>query len=456
MLSELEGSNANSAKRVLIIAPTAYPLGGVAVWLDYLLSGLTDLGSDVWLGAVHGEHHNSQDYLAHYPCKNNVTIMNDTGTAYGRVLSLITAIESVRPDLVLCVNIPDVYRAAREMRKAGKFRFQVASTIHGLVPSLFQDITSYADVIDHVIVTNQLTRLMVLETTPVSEAQLHYAPYGVSMPKNLRAIDTTQKTREPLRILYCGRVENQQKRCADIVAVLFELARLSVNFEFRIAGDGPWKTEMLRQLEPIESQVDVIDFGVVPASELDARVYSNSDVLLLTSEWETGPIVVWEAMAAGVAVVSSRYHGSGSEAALSDEHNCLMFDVGDVKTVAAQLARLCDASLRKKLVEQGFSLVSSRYTKDISVATWQTVLNHILSSAPSNRALNPQELRYPNQGRLDRFLGYKYATLLRSILKIPIKYSDAGGEWPHTHSQADNRFNAEFFDTINRVERKGS
>ena len=40
-----------------------------------------------------------------------------------------------------------------------------------------------------------------------------------------------------------------------------------------------------------------------------AQTYPLHHVLLITSSWETGPIVAWEAMAAGMAVVVAAMWG---------------------------------------------------------------------------------------------------------------------------------------------------
>ena len=42
-------------------------------------------------------------------------------------------------------------------------------------------------------------------------------------------------------------------------------------------------------------------------------------------------MVVWEALAHGTVVVSTRYIGSGQERALRHRENCLLFDIGEVK-----------------------------------------------------------------------------------------------------------------------------
>src|SRR4051812_47507009 len=52
---------------ILFLAPSAYPLGGVADWLDYLLPGLERNGWRCTLGLTTGRYHDADAYLAVHP-----------------------------------------------------------------------------------------------------------------------------------------------------------------------------------------------------------------------------------------------------------------------------------------------------------------------------------------------------------------------------------------------------
>src|SRR5690349_18307661 len=45
---------ARTARNILFVAPSAYPLGGVATWLDYVVPGLRHRNWKVTLGLVQG------------------------------------------------------------------------------------------------------------------------------------------------------------------------------------------------------------------------------------------------------------------------------------------------------------------------------------------------------------------------------------------------------------------
>ena len=70
-------------KRILIFAPSAYPLGGIANWLDYLSPGLEEEGWQVIHGLVTGQHHDSDAYLQRHPWPQALRITNKTGSRTG-------------------------------------------------------------------------------------------------------------------------------------------------------------------------------------------------------------------------------------------------------------------------------------------------------------------------------------------------------------------------------------
>lgn len=164
-------------------------------------------------------------------------------------------------------------------------------------------------------------------------------------------------TSHPLRIAWIGRLEQAQKRIHDLPVILQALDQAGVNFHLTMAGDGIERNSIFEALSPWLERNVVSMSGSFSNEDIFAEVYAKHHVLLITSSWETGPIATWEAMAAGMAVVSSRYVGSGMEAALIDGHNALLFPIGDAHAAARGLARLADPGMREPLVRHGMELV---------------------------------------------------------------------------------------------------
>src|SRR5215475_4721925 len=77
-------SSPMSEGSILIVAPSAYPLGGVATWIDYIVPGLRRRGWQVTLGLTEGTLHNVDAYLAVHPMQGVIRIPNWTATREGR------------------------------------------------------------------------------------------------------------------------------------------------------------------------------------------------------------------------------------------------------------------------------------------------------------------------------------------------------------------------------------
>lgn len=422
-------------RRVLFLAPSAYPLGGVAVWLEYLCPGLAALGLNPVVGLVQGKAHDVENYRRAYPGLKTIAIGNPTGSAEGRRRAVVRAIDQVQPDLVVGVNIADTYPAIRRMRAQGKVTPRVAMSLHGIESDLLSDLRANSDVVDAVISSNRLAcRLCELEAG-VAPSRIFYAPYGVDQSA-LGTLAQVRPSDSRLRIAWVGRLEQDQKQVHELPAILQACDSLGLSYVLRIAGDGPERDSVLRKLAPWIESGSVQWLGALPVSRVPSEVYACSDVLLLTSTWETGPIVIWEAMAAGTCVVTSRYVGSGLEAALTNKQNCLMFVPGDSMAAAQQLARAQSASLRAELTAAARDLITERYSREHSIRSWASAFAAIMH-LPRTDAL--PELPPPPSGRLDRWLGTGTGESVRAILGIAHAATSPGDEWPHTHSPLGRR-----------------
>ena len=417
----------NDSSRLLFVAPSAYPLGGVQTWLDYLLPGLAARGWQPVLGLTAGRFHDVGRYLTVHSWSDCVSIANPTGSAEGRIRALIGAIRRVRPQLAVSVNIPDVYAAVERLRAWRETTPHVAMTNHSIESQYLSDARGWRHLLDGMIGTNRLTCRLAEEYSGMESARVHYAPYGVECPSS-----PVRRARNagPLRIAYSGRLDEGQKRAGDIPGILDRLEALGVDYEFQVAGGGPSEAALRERLRSGIESGRVRFLGVLDPAALNERLYDWADVLLVTSSWETGPLVIWEAMAHGLAVVSSRYVGSGLEGALRDGDNCLLFPVGDVETAAAQLQRATDPAVRAALAEGSYQLVCERYSREHSVAIWDHCLRAILQQPRREAHSKPKSVA--PAGQLDLWLGTGLGESVRRVLGIRFAHASAGGEWPHT------------------------
>lgn len=430
IMTDLSPLSALQQHPVAVFAPSAYPVGGVAVWIDHLHHALAAVGGRLVLVAPDGGQHDLRRYREMHPSVDVVSLLNATGSHEGRLRAIHAALASVKPGIVLGANIGHLYPALERYLPRASPRPRVAMTMHGLVGGIIADADRFAHVLDLVICTNRMTQALVPVVTRVAAGRTAYAPYGVDVvPAN-----RVKSTGATLRLAWVGRFESEQKRVMDLPRVLEALEKSGVDFEVRIAGEGPEEARLKVALARWLVDGRVLWLGPLPPCDVFRLVYSQIDALLITSEWETGPIVAWEAMAHGVAVVCSDYVGHRLEGALVHEATCLMFPRGEAVEAARQLRTLLDAGLASRISRAGRDLVLQRYSSQTSGDAWIQVLASMLSQS-RNRALQQRRWRPTPAGRLDRLLGVGLAETLRVRLGFRFAHDSPGAEWPHALSQ---------------------
>lgn len=140
----------------------------------------------------------------------------------------------------------------------------------------------------------------------------------------------------PLRLVFAG-------RCSDIKGIetiLGALKRIDPRAPLTISllGSG-WNSDYgARLLRPFAGDKRLLPPRVVDAEAILHELVAF-DACLVPSVWlETGPLAVYEAMAAGLPVIGSRLGGIAER--IRDNVDGLLFSPGDAKDLAALIKRL--------------------------------------------------------------------------------------------------------------------
>ncbi len=157
----------------------------------------------------------------------------------------------------------------------------------------------------------------------------------------------------PVRLFYHGRVD-RRKGVLDFIDALALVRARGVPFVAIISGIGPDVDSSEARAAELNFSEDEIRFTGYADYDTVPDLYRRADVFVSPTYAEGFSNTILEAMAAGLAVVST--HSVGVSDCLRDGENGLMVQPGDVPALAEALERvIVDAPLRRRLAEDGLA-----------------------------------------------------------------------------------------------------
>ncbi len=209
------------------------------------------------------------------------------------------------------------------------------------------------------------------------------APRTVVVPNPLPQGFEPRSTLETKLIIAAGRFV-WEKQPARLVEAFGEIADQIPGWRLRILGTGPQRLEMIRLIR----RLGLWDRVELPGQSADMpSEWAMASISALTSRSEGLPLVVQEAMAAGVPVVAFD-NPSGSRAVIRHEENGLLVGPDARSGISTALLRLAtDDELRHRL--GAGALESSRqYAPDAVARQWE----QIFEDAVARRSRDPLRL----------------------------------------------------------------
>ena len=160
-------------------------------------------------------------------------------------------------------------------------------------------------------------------------------------------------------ILAAGRF-CEQKNFRDLVTAAAMLKKSCTPFRLVIGGDGELWQELTDQFLALGLQNEVFLPGNL--TNLD-ELMQVSDIFVMSSLWEGLPLVLLEAMAAGLPVVA--YGIAGIEEVVADGMTGLTVPVGEPEALAGGLEKLAgDDDLRRNMGTAGEDRIRAEYSFD--------------------------------------------------------------------------------------------
>lgn len=237
---------------------------------------------------------------------------------------------------------------------------------------------------DALIAISPQVRLDLLDTYGVArEAQLRLIPLGFNLDRFLAlAAEERAHARALLQVPAGAIVVSTVGRLTAIkqhslfLEMAGRLARRSDRFHFLIVGDGELRGALERQVAELGIETRVRFLGW--RGDLE-NIYGATDVFVLTSRNEGTPVALIEAMASGVASVSTDV--GGVRDVVTGPRLGTLVPFGDAAALADAVGALADAPARRRDDgEAARASVRSRFharrlVEDIRGLYWQLLAN---------------------------------------------------------------------------------
>lgn len=161
-------------------------------------------------------------------------------------------------------------------------------------------------------------------------------PYGIDYPERWRP--RRREPGQPIRLLYAGRIEHQQKRVTDLVKVLDALVERHIPATLTMVGSGAGKNDVLEagRKHLVKGRLVVLD--TVP-NYVMPKLYETADVFVLASAYEGMPVGLLEAMGHGCVGLVTQI-ASGVPEIVKDGVNGYRVPVGDIQAFVDRIEKL--------------------------------------------------------------------------------------------------------------------
>ena len=215
-------------------------------------------------------------------------------------------------------------------------------------------------------------------------------PYGVTVPQT-RARRTPRK----LRLVYVGRLAEEQKRISDLTRSLCRVLRELPDTEAVLYGDGPNRSNVEAILGNEGLELPIRLAGLIDSDQVQSRLLT-ADVLVLLSDYEGLPIAVLEAMACGVVPVCLRMRSGIPELVQDGVTGIVVEDRGESFINAIQRLQN-EPGLWERLSAAARQKIESEYSDAACTSRWAALFQSLQEENQASKLeiQRPKRLNLP-------------------------------------------------------------
>jgi glycosyltransferase involved in cell wall biosynthesis len=215
-----------------------------------------------------------------------------------------------------------------------------------------------------------------LAQSGVERRKIRHIPSGIE-PDRFISADAEKLTSKDPPVIGSAAVLEARKGHEFLLEAAALLKADGVNLTYRIAGDGPLRRQLERQVAHLGLQGQVQFLGFVGDI---AKFFVDIDIFVMPSLHEGLGVAVLEAMAAGKPVIASRIGGLAESVA--DDVTGILVPPANATALAQAIAKLVQSrSLAREMGQQGRRRIERHFTLEQMAAANETYYYELLGAA---------------------------------------------------------------------------
>lgn len=245
-------------------------------------------------------YHNNEPVLAEHLQANGVVCHigpSKLGFVEDDIRWILRTVQQVQPDVFVANLCVAGYYAAHWIRPNGVPTIACHRSDDAFYWSMVERFVCGPDewAVSGLVCVSQHLRDVVGNKQPQS-TKLSMIPSGVPVPRSKAEQDG------PLRLVYAGRLVQQQKRIEDLLESVICFLQQNPEASFTMIGEGAEKTALIRRITESHCTSQITVKSAVEPWEIQRELLKHK-VFVLLSDYEGTPGAVMDAMACGLVPV---------------------------------------------------------------------------------------------------------------------------------------------------------
>lgn len=192
------------------------------------------------------------------------------------------------------------------------------------------------------------------------------------IPNSNSFLPKGQASLENKMVLAVGRFD-YQKGFDDLIKVWSQVNKSKPEWILNIFGQGPMKDELIKLIADLG--LDDVVFLHEPTKDIE-QVYLDHSILAMTSRYEGLPMVLLEAQACGLPLVSYACKCGPSDII---SNNGILVEEGNIEKMAQSLIELMNNDNLRKQQGANSKLNSQRYNEDDIMSKWIVLFDRLVN-----------------------------------------------------------------------------